>query len=68
MQKEHSMRIKQTALILILIGTAGLLGSEFIFHWDRTVTLLLACVSLLGFVLLGARLLLAKGFQGGEKP
>ena len=61
------MRIKQTALVLILIGTVGLLGNEFLFHWGRTATLLLACVSMLGFVLLGVRLLLAKGFQGEQK-
>jgi hypothetical protein len=62
------MKFTQTALFLILIGTIGLLGNEFLFHWGRTATLLLACVNMLGFVLLGVRLLLAKGVQGEEKP
>ena len=61
------MKLIQTALILILIGTAGLLGGEFIFHWGRTATLLLAVVSSLGFVMLGVRLFLSKGFQVEEK-
>ena len=43
---------KLTAFILLIIGTVGLLVNEFVADWGRGVTITLACLNVLGLVLL----------------
>ncbi|MFH1639442.1 MAG: hypothetical protein ABIB93_03905 [Chloroflexota bacterium] len=40
-----------TAPVLLIIGTAGLLGNEFAFHWGRPATLIFAACNILGLVI-----------------
>jgi len=37
---------------LVLVGTAGLLANEFVFHWGRTATLLFAGANTVGLIAL----------------
>jgi hypothetical protein len=41
--------LKLIALILLFIGTAGLLMNEFLLHWGRAATLTFAGISSIGF-------------------
>ena len=41
-----------SAFILLLIGTIGLLMNEFIFDWDRIVTLVFAVLNFVGLATL----------------
>ena len=43
---------KLTAFILLIIGTVGLLVNEFLTDWGRGITITLACLNVLGLVLL----------------
>ncbi len=44
--------IRLGGFILLFIGTSGLLISEFVLNWGRTVTLTLAMVNLVGLITL----------------
>lgn len=45
--------VKLAAFILLIAGTAGLLGNELAFHWGRPATITLAAFNAVGLVLLG---------------
>ena len=40
------------AFILLVTGTVGLLVNEFVFDWGRPITILLACLNVVGLVVL----------------
>ena len=43
---------KLIAFILLIIGTTGLLVNEFVTDWGRGITIIFACLNVLGLVLL----------------
>ena len=43
---------KIIAFILLIIGTIGLLLSEFVADWDRGVTITFACLNGVGLIVL----------------
>ena len=43
---------KLTAFVLLIIGTIGLLVNEFVTDWGRGVTIMFACLNVLGLVVL----------------
>ena len=46
--------IKLSGFILLIIGTAGLLGSELVLNWGRTATVTFAIINLVGLIILAA--------------
>lgn len=59
-------RVIKLAPIFVLLGTVGLLVNEFFINWGRSATLIFAAISLLGFTLMGMRMLQSNAVQGGE--
>ena len=55
-------RISAVAFLLLIVGTLGLLGNEFIVNWGRTATLVFAASNVVGLVILGYSL--ARGGKG----
>ncbi len=49
--------------VLLLIGTIGLSGNEFVFEWGRSATLAFAASNLIGLVIL---IIVRSGHQTGE--
>ena len=54
---EKSGSLRLIALVLIAVGTTGLLANEFIADWGRTATLASAALNLVGLVILGYTLM-----------
>ena len=44
--------IKLSAFVLLIIGTIGLLVSEFVADWGRGITITFACLNVSGLVIL----------------
>jgi hypothetical protein len=44
--------VKVIAFILLIIGTVGLLVNEFVLDWGRAVTVILACLNVVGLIML----------------
>ncbi len=44
--------LKLTGFILLIIGTLGLLITEFVFEWGSTATLIFAALNVVGFAIL----------------
>lgn len=45
--------LRLTAVVLIAVGTTGLLANEFITDWGRTATLASAALNVIGLAILG---------------
>ncbi len=44
--------LRFSAFVLLAIGTLGLLGNEFVFHWGRPAVLIMATLNVVGLALL----------------
>jgi len=44
--------IRFSAFVLLVVGTFGLLGNEFVFHWGRPATITLATLNVVGLATL----------------
>lgn len=44
--------LRYSAFILLIVGTFGLLGNEFVFHWGRAATITLATLNAVGLATL----------------
>jgi hypothetical protein len=54
---ESTGALRLVALVLIAVGTAGLLANEFIAGWGRIATLASAGLNLIGLAILGYALM-----------
>ena len=50
MDKDNA--VKLSAFVLLIVGTIGLLVSEFVADWGRDTTITFACLNVLGLVVL----------------
>ena len=44
--------LRFSAFVLLAIGTLGLLGNEFVFHWGRPAVLTMAALNVVGLAIL----------------
>ncbi len=54
---ETTGSVRLVAIVLIIVGTTGLLANEFIAGWGRAATLASAALNLIGLVAMGYSLM-----------
>lgn len=54
---ETNESLRLVAVVLVIVGTTGLLANEFIADWGRTATLASAALNVIGLAILGYALM-----------